>query len=163
MKAFSVGMRAMLLMSGIIATACAPEAPRHPDQSGGAGGLRGRQVPLTAAESQQKTYQELKRSGPSAEPWTKEAAKVFAKEATTRGDSRQATFSETECYQQGCLARAVYSSLSHYSSSSQSFTDGQGFQDWLGPKYRSPPDIRPDGTVIVNWILFRPERQQLTR
>jgi len=116
-----------------------------------------RKSPLSPVQERERMNRYLNESGPSTEPWTKNADGIFDR---WKADGKEATasvkFSSAKCFQRGCLVTATYSDFGKYQSGSQSLAESDVFQNWPGTKYRSPAEVLKDGTVNVMWVLFRP-------
>jgi len=114
------------------------------------------QRPYASPEDErQAVVAKLEASGPSDEPWTRDAAAVFNKWKKGKGTTG-VTLSSVRCFRDGCVATATYDSIGRANDLDKGLAASRGFQDWPGARYRS--GVVKDGKkVATDWILFRPE------
>ncbi|HJQ84794.1 MAG TPA: hypothetical protein VKA21_12000, partial [Candidatus Binatia bacterium] len=92
----------------------------------------------------------------SDEPWTREAAAVFAKWPAPRAKGARPRFAPPRCFRDACVVTVEYASVAQYETFDRSFPASEGFAAWPGIRYRTAPVARPDGTLAADWVLYRP-------
>jgi hypothetical protein len=59
-----------------------------------------------------------------------------------------------ECYGGGCAATIVHKAEAGIDDLTNEIAHSEEFRRWDGPKLRSGPIERPDGTVEITWLLL---------
>jgi hypothetical protein len=70
----------------------------------------------------------------------------------------QAHFGAWECHSGGCFVTAVQQSENAIEDLTTEISRADEFRGWDGPKMRSGPIPRANGTVEVTWMLFPDDR-----
>jgi len=106
----------------------------------------------------------LARTGPSTEPWTRDAASTYANLAAEIQQTLPALgtlqISPMTCYAAGCMASISYPATADVRALSQDLSTARAVLDWPGPKMMSPGEATADGKQESTWILFRPDESR---
>jgi hypothetical protein len=142
-------MRVVVIALVTLVVGCATmrkvQGPSEPERPFASGEDERRQMTAT-----------LEASGPSDEPWTRDAAAVFTKWKKQGKGAAGVTLSSVRCFRGGCLATATYDSAARAADVDKGLASSRGFQDWPGGRYRSPV-MKEGRKFVTDWILYRPE------
>jgi hypothetical protein len=111
--------------------------------------------PMTALEERERAVTRLRESGPDQRNLIRPAQAVgnaWQELAKKRGSPAQA--GPWECHAAGCAATLVHQSEEDIEDLTSEISLQDEFRSWEGPKMRSGPIKRPDGTTEVTWILY---------
>lgn len=110
---------------------------------------------MTALEERERAVTRLRESGPDQRNLIRPAQAVgnaWQELAKKRGSPAQA--GPWECHAAGCAATLVHQSEEDIEDLTSEISLQDEFRSWEGPKMRSGPIKRPDGTTEVTWILY---------
>ena len=107
---------------------------------------------LDGARVREMVLEDLKQSGDGTEDWNGSAESVFAAIGKP-----PVSFSDDGCWVAGCAATFTYASQDAYEQALAALPAMPAYKGWSAGKRLTPPDLRPDGTVQMTIVLYRPD------
>ena len=99
----------------------------------------------------------LATTGPSVEPWTYQARRLFEQaQISGKLEVRRPRLISFTCFRAGCAAVLGFSDFAHFELAASILTDGEALRGWTGPRISTLPMKRAREQVAV-WILVRPD------
>ena len=157
-------------MGGTAAPARTPPADRlgararavaeaHPEASlpgvPGPAAVPDRDAAAEATLERDRQIELLRASGPAPNGFLRAAEKVSRGwEELARATSGEIDVKNWECHGAGCFVTAVHRSVMSVEDMTSRILGSVDFASWVGPKSRSAPIPRADGTVEVTWTLM---------
>jgi hypothetical protein len=110
---------------------------------------------VTPVEERDNAVARVRASGPDQKRLFSRAQAVGdVWEALAKKRETPAQVGRWECHAAGCLATIVQKSESEIEDLTNDLSREEAFRGWEGPKMRSGPIKRPDGSTEVTWILY---------
>jgi hypothetical protein len=113
----------------------------------------------TPAEKRDAMRAALEGTGPTREPWSTRAPRVFDdwRDALPMKLAAKTKLSAPECFRAGCLVTVSFEDRETYEAAARTLRELPGEDARHGGRMQSPPEIGPDGHVSALWMMFRPE------
>jgi hypothetical protein len=103
----------------------------------------------------------LEDSGPTREPWSTQAGRVFDdwRDALPMKLSAKTKLSVPQCFRAGCMISVSFQDRETYEAAARTLRELPGEDARHGGRMQSPPEIAPDGQITALWMMFRPESE----
>jgi hypothetical protein len=113
----------------------------------------------TPAERRAAMRAALEDSGPTGEPWSLLAGRVFDdwRDALPMKLSAKTKLSTPQCFRAGCMTSVSFQDRETYEAAARTLRELPGEDARHGGRMQSPPEIAPDGQITALWMMFRPE------
>ncbi len=100
----------------------------------------------------------LAATGPSDEPWTREAGAIFESwRAALQGEAAGAArLGLPRCYHDGCAIEVTFASAGAYEAARRQFRLLGNKVKSLGGRVQTPPEELADAGFVVTWMFLRP-------
>jgi hypothetical protein len=112
---------------------------------------------LSAGEKRAAMVKALVDSGPSHAPWARRAPDVFGSWRQAMNDlGARVSLDEPACYRAGCTVEVRFTDLHAYQQASARLRSLAEPAGQHGGRVLTPPEQRPNGEVVGNWIMMAP-------